>query len=66
LPVIAVGSARISVVKELVTVATFSFPAEADVQKLLLEQEGIQAFLADANLVGTDWLYGWRDQRTGI
>lgn len=52
--------------KELVTVATFSFPAEADVQKLLLEQEGIQAFLADANLVGTDWLYGWRDQRTGI
>ena len=43
--------------EKLVTVATYNFPAEADVQRLLLEQEGIQTFLADGNLVGMDWLY---------
>jgi len=41
--------------ENLVTVATFDFPAEAEVAKLFLEEKGIQAFLADANLVGLNW-----------
>ncbi|MFA5892248.1 MAG: hypothetical protein WDA27_15085 [Actinomycetota bacterium] len=40
--------------EKLVTVGTFDFPAEAEAGKLLLEQQGIQAFLADDNLVGMD------------
>ena len=39
----------------LVTVATFSLPTAAEAQKLLLEHEGIRAFLADDNLVGMNW-----------
>ena len=41
--------------EKLVTVATFDFRAEAEVAKLFLEEQGIQAFLADDNLVGMDW-----------
>ncbi len=43
--------------EELVTIATFDFPVEAEAQKLLLEQHGIRVFLADDNLVATDWFY---------
>jgi membrane protease YdiL (CAAX protease family) len=42
-------------VDDLVTVASFDFRADAEVQKLLLEENGIQAFLADDNLVGLNW-----------
>jgi hypothetical protein len=45
------------IMDELVTIASFDFPTEAEIQRVLLEQEGIRAFLADANLVGTDWFY---------
>jgi membrane protease YdiL (CAAX protease family) len=44
-------------VEKLVTVATFDFCAAADETKLLLEQDGIRAFLADDNLVGWDWFF---------
>jgi membrane protease YdiL (CAAX protease family) len=42
--------------ESLVTVATFDFRTDAEVAKLLLEQNGIQAFLGDDNLVGLNWL----------
>jgi hypothetical protein len=42
-------------VDKLVTVATFDFPAEAQVMKLLLEEQGFEVFLADDNLVRTNW-----------
>lgn len=41
--------------EKLVTVATFDTPADAEVGKLLLEEKGIRAFLADDNLVGMNW-----------
>ena len=41
---------------KLATVATYSFPAEAEAARLLLESQGIRAFLADDNLVGMNWL----------
>ncbi len=44
-----------SIVERFVTVATFMLSAEAESQKLLLEQEGIRAFLADDNLVRANW-----------
>jgi membrane protease YdiL (CAAX protease family) len=44
-----------SFVENLVAVATFTLPAEAETSKLLLEQEGIRVFLADDNLVRTNW-----------
>jgi hypothetical protein len=37
---------------ELVTVASFDKRADADLCKVILEQEGIRAFVADDNLVG--------------
>lgn len=44
--------------QDLVTVGTFDSRAEADLCKVFLEQEGIQAFVADANLVGgANWLF---------
>ncbi len=39
----------------LVTIATFDFPSEAHTLKVLLEQHGLEVFLADDNLVGTNW-----------
>jgi membrane protease YdiL (CAAX protease family) len=41
--------------ESFVTVATFDFRADAEVAKLLLEQDGIKTFLADENLVGVNW-----------
>lgn len=43
---------------ELVTIATYRFAAKADLARALLEQQGIEAFLADATLVTADWLLG--------
>ncbi|MBC8354731.1 MAG: DUF2007 domain-containing protein [Planctomycetes bacterium] len=40
---------------KLVTIATFDFPAEAQTIKLLLEEQGIEVFLADDSLVGMNW-----------
>ncbi len=39
-----------------VTVARYSLAAEAQLMKNLLEEEGIQAFLADDVLIAMDWL----------
>jgi len=36
---------------KLVTIATFDYPAEAQVIKLMLEAQGFDVFLADDNLV---------------
>ncbi len=44
--------------RRLITVATFRFPAKAESTKWFLEQQGLQAFLANANLVATDWFLG--------
>lgn len=41
--------------ESLVTVAAFTLSAEAEACKLLLEQKGIRVFLADDNLVRTNW-----------
>ncbi len=40
----------------LVTVASYNFPVRAGAKMLLLEREGVRAFLADANLVEMCWL----------
>ncbi len=44
--------------RRLVTVASFDTPFEAAVAKLHLENEGIQAFLADEAMVNTAWHFG--------
>jgi hypothetical protein len=44
--------------RDLVTVASFQFPAEAEVARMHLQERGIQAFLADAETVSMDWLLG--------
>jgi hypothetical protein len=44
--------------EELVTLTNYRFAAKAEVAKWALEQEGIQAFLADDNLVTMDWFLG--------
>jgi membrane protease YdiL (CAAX protease family)/predicted RNA-binding Zn-ribbon protein involved in translation (DUF1610 family) len=41
--------------EQLVTIATFDLAAQAETPRLLLEQEGIRAFLADDNLVRAIW-----------
>ena len=43
---------------ELVTIATFSFPYQAEAAKLHLGEAGIGAFLADFETVTMDWLLG--------
>lgn len=43
---------------EPVTVATYRFAPKAEMARVFLEQEGITAFVADAELVTTDWLLG--------
>jgi rubrerythrin len=43
---------------ELVTIATYRFAPKAEMAKVLLEQEGIMAFVADATIVNTDWFLG--------
>ena len=43
---------------QLVTVATFSTPAEAQLAKNYLESEGMQAFVADEESVAMAWYLG--------
>jgi hypothetical protein len=43
---------------DLVTLATYRLAGKAEVARWVLEQEGIRAFVADANLVTNDWFLG--------
>lgn len=43
---------------DFVTIATCRFEPEAEATRLLLEHEGIETFVGDANAVMTDWLLG--------
>jgi hypothetical protein len=43
---------------ELVTVATYPFAGSAEVVRMRLEAEGIPAFVADAETVSMNWLFG--------
>lgn len=43
--------------RQLVTIATFSFPAEAHIAKTILDREGIWSFIADDNIITWNWLY---------
>jgi len=42
---------------DLVTIATFSYPMEAELAKAKLDSEGIFAFVADGYTVTMNWLY---------
>ncbi len=44
--------------QELVTVATYAKPMDAETAKLRLEAEGLSAFIADGEFVRMDWLLG--------
>lgn len=43
---------------ELVTLATYRFPAKAEAAQWALRQEGIESFVMDANIVAADWFLG--------
>jgi len=43
--------------RPLTIIATFSHPFEAHLAKGKLESEGVEAFIADENIVGINWLY---------
>ena len=49
------AQAEVAVVDELLTIATYDLPAMAEIARLVLEEEGIQTFLADENFVATSW-----------
>ena len=42
----------------LVTIETYTYVGQADVARAELEKAGIQAFLADDNLIQMDWFLG--------
>ncbi len=42
----------------LVTLATYRYAQKAEMACAFLEQEGVSAFVADGNMVTTDWLLG--------
>lgn len=42
----------------LVTLTNFRFAPQADLARMVLEQEGIPAFIADGNTVTADWFLG--------
>jgi len=44
--------------EELVTLATYRFAIQAEVARVALEQEGIRVFVADSNLVATNFFLG--------
>jgi hypothetical protein len=46
------------VADDLVQVANFRFVSEAEAARLFLQDEGISAFLADAETVTMDWFLG--------
>jgi Putative prokaryotic signal transducing protein len=41
----------------LTTIATFSFPYEAQIARARLDSEGIPAFIADEHTINANWLY---------
>lgn len=41
----------------LTTIATFSFPYEAQIARARLDSEGIPAFVADEHSINANWLY---------
>lgn len=41
----------------LITVATYSFPHEAEIARATLESQDILAFVADAHTINMQWLY---------
>lgn len=41
--------------EKLVTIASYDLPLKAEAERLVLEQEGIQTYLTDDNLVTTNW-----------
>ena len=41
----------------LVTISTYLFPYEAQIDKAKLESEGITAFIADEHTINMQWLY---------
>ena len=43
--------------EELVTVARFTHPTEAWLEKLRLDQAGVRSYVADENLISMNWLY---------
>ncbi len=43
---------------KLTTIATFNTPAEAELTRIFLEEGGITAYLADAETVGMNWMFG--------
>ena len=43
---------------KLVTVCTYTSAVQAEVVKLALAAEGVESFVADANIVTTEWLMG--------
>lgn len=43
---------------DLVTIATYSTAQAAETAKWALDQEGIQSFVIDGNVVAMDWLLG--------
>jgi rRNA maturation endonuclease Nob1 len=44
--------------QDLVTVATYRFVLPAEVARLALEQQGVQVFVVDSNVVTTDFFLG--------
>jgi hypothetical protein len=42
----------------MITLATYRFAPKADLARMILEQEGIPAFIADSNIVTADWFLG--------
>src|SRR5690606_14037290 len=49
------GSAALPLLSQLVTVATFVTPLEAELVRARLDEAGVEAFVADAELVTADW-----------
>jgi ribosomal protein S26 len=43
---------------KLVTVGSYVMVSDAEFARMLLESEGIEAFVADATIVSMDWLLG--------
>jgi len=44
--------------EDLITVTTYRFAHEAELAKLLLQREGVTAFIADAEAIAMDWFLG--------
>ncbi len=49
---------RLTVDKELVTIWRFSLAIQAEMAQCILGNNGIESYLADANIVSMDWFLG--------